>query len=160
MRIAIPVSEGKLDPHFGHCRQFALVDVDRVLKLKPGLSVAIRMRAMLLAAAEKVKEIVVEMMRPQVAAQSIFGKLFGISTQGLAAGITRLAGGQSQFDNPALRKQRHIARAGQQAVPVKTGLQGQYLTLRCLHHPQWFIATDKINRSQLRGEVSLNFFGS
>ena len=29
MRIAIPVSEGKLDPHFGHCRQFALVDVDR-----------------------------------------------------------------------------------------------------------------------------------
>jgi ATP-binding protein involved in chromosome partitioning len=29
MRIAIPVSEGKLDPHFGHCRQFALVDMDR-----------------------------------------------------------------------------------------------------------------------------------
>lgn len=28
MRIAIPVSEGKLDPHFGHCRSFALVDVD------------------------------------------------------------------------------------------------------------------------------------
>ena len=28
MRIAIPVSEGMLDPHFGHCRNFALVDVD------------------------------------------------------------------------------------------------------------------------------------
>ncbi len=28
MRIAIPVSEGKLDPHFGHCKHFALVDVD------------------------------------------------------------------------------------------------------------------------------------
>lgn len=29
MRIAIPVSEGKLDPHFGHCRFFTLMDVDR-----------------------------------------------------------------------------------------------------------------------------------
>ena len=28
MRIAIPVSDGRLDPHFGHCRQFALIDVD------------------------------------------------------------------------------------------------------------------------------------
>lgn len=28
MRIAIPVSEGQLDPHFGHCRYFALVDVE------------------------------------------------------------------------------------------------------------------------------------
>lgn len=28
MRIAIPVSIGKLDPHFGHCRFFAMVDVD------------------------------------------------------------------------------------------------------------------------------------
>ncbi len=28
MRIAIPVSGGTLDPHFGHCRQFTLVDVD------------------------------------------------------------------------------------------------------------------------------------
>lgn len=28
MRIAIPVSNGTLDPHFGHCRQFALVDVE------------------------------------------------------------------------------------------------------------------------------------
>lgn len=29
MRIAIPVSDGKLDPHFGHCRFFSLMDVDR-----------------------------------------------------------------------------------------------------------------------------------
>lgn len=29
MRIAIPVSNGTLDPHFGHCSQFALVDVER-----------------------------------------------------------------------------------------------------------------------------------
>ncbi len=29
MRIAIPVSDGKLDPHFGHCRFFTLMDVDR-----------------------------------------------------------------------------------------------------------------------------------
>lgn len=28
MRLAIPVSEGQLDPHFGHCRHFALVDVE------------------------------------------------------------------------------------------------------------------------------------
>ncbi|HPO16827.1 MAG TPA: NifB/NifX family molybdenum-iron cluster-binding protein [Candidatus Hydrogenedentes bacterium] len=28
MRIAIPVAEGKLAMHFGHCKQFALVDVD------------------------------------------------------------------------------------------------------------------------------------
>lgn len=28
MRIAIPVSNGTLDPHFGHCRQFALLDVE------------------------------------------------------------------------------------------------------------------------------------
>jgi predicted Fe-Mo cluster-binding NifX family protein len=27
MRIAIPISEGKLDPHFGHCKLFSLVDV-------------------------------------------------------------------------------------------------------------------------------------
>jgi len=32
MRIAIPVSENKLDPHFGHCQVFALVDVDREAK--------------------------------------------------------------------------------------------------------------------------------
>jgi len=28
MRIAIPLTEGKLSQHFGHCRQFAVVDVD------------------------------------------------------------------------------------------------------------------------------------
>jgi len=28
MRIAIPLAEGKLSPHFGHCEQFALIDVD------------------------------------------------------------------------------------------------------------------------------------
>lgn len=28
MRIAIPVSQGRLDPHFGHCRFFALIDAD------------------------------------------------------------------------------------------------------------------------------------
>lgn len=28
MKIAIPVAEGKLCMHFGHCEQFALLDVD------------------------------------------------------------------------------------------------------------------------------------
>lgn len=28
MRIAIPLTEGTLSPHFGHCEEFALVDVD------------------------------------------------------------------------------------------------------------------------------------
>lgn len=28
MKIAIPVSAGRLCPHFGHCEQFALIDVD------------------------------------------------------------------------------------------------------------------------------------
>lgn len=28
MRIAIPLAEGKLAMHFGHCERFALVDVD------------------------------------------------------------------------------------------------------------------------------------
>jgi predicted Fe-Mo cluster-binding NifX family protein len=28
VRIAIPTAEGKLAMHFGHCREFALVDVD------------------------------------------------------------------------------------------------------------------------------------
>ena len=28
MRIVIPVAEGKLAMHFGHCEQFALIDVD------------------------------------------------------------------------------------------------------------------------------------
>jgi len=28
MKYAIPVSEGKLSAHFGHCEQFALIDAD------------------------------------------------------------------------------------------------------------------------------------
>jgi predicted Fe-Mo cluster-binding NifX family protein len=28
MRIAIPLADGKLTVHFGHCEQFALIDVD------------------------------------------------------------------------------------------------------------------------------------
>ncbi len=32
MRIAIPLAEGRLCPHFGHCEQFALVDVDEAAK--------------------------------------------------------------------------------------------------------------------------------
>ncbi len=28
MRIAIPLAEGKLTPHFGHCQTFALINVD------------------------------------------------------------------------------------------------------------------------------------
>jgi predicted Fe-Mo cluster-binding NifX family protein len=28
MRIAIPVVQGRLSPHFGHCEEFALFDVD------------------------------------------------------------------------------------------------------------------------------------
>ena len=28
MRIAIPLAAGKLSAHFGHCEQFALIDVD------------------------------------------------------------------------------------------------------------------------------------
>jgi predicted Fe-Mo cluster-binding NifX family protein len=32
MRIAIPISEGRLAQHFGHCEKFALVDVDPVTK--------------------------------------------------------------------------------------------------------------------------------
>ena len=28
MRIAIPISDGRLSPHFGHCQKFALLDVD------------------------------------------------------------------------------------------------------------------------------------
>ena len=27
-KIAVPTSDGVLDPHFGHCRQFAMVDVE------------------------------------------------------------------------------------------------------------------------------------
>ena len=29
MRIAIPLTGGKLSPHFGHCECFAFIDVDR-----------------------------------------------------------------------------------------------------------------------------------
>ena len=32
MRYAIPVSGGVLSPHFGHCEQFALIDVDDATK--------------------------------------------------------------------------------------------------------------------------------
>jgi predicted Fe-Mo cluster-binding NifX family protein len=32
MRIAIPLADGKLATHFGHCERFALVDVDPVSK--------------------------------------------------------------------------------------------------------------------------------
>jgi len=32
MRIAIPVAEGKLAQHFGHCEEFALIDVDPTTK--------------------------------------------------------------------------------------------------------------------------------
>lgn len=28
MKVAIPLARGKLSPHFGHCEEFALVDVD------------------------------------------------------------------------------------------------------------------------------------
>ena len=33
MRIAIPVAQGKLAMHFGHCEQFALIDVDEKSKV-------------------------------------------------------------------------------------------------------------------------------
>lgn len=32
MRIAIPLAEGKLAMHFGHCQHFAMVDVDPTAK--------------------------------------------------------------------------------------------------------------------------------
>ena len=32
MKIAIPLSEGRLSAHFGHCEQFALIEVDPVSK--------------------------------------------------------------------------------------------------------------------------------
>jgi predicted Fe-Mo cluster-binding NifX family protein len=38
MRIALPMTDGKLGMHFGHCEQFALVDVDlpakRIIKME------------------------------------------------------------------------------------------------------------------------------
>ena len=33
MRIAIPVADGKLSAHFGHCQAFALIDVDEERKI-------------------------------------------------------------------------------------------------------------------------------
>ncbi len=36
MRIAIPLAEGKLATHFGHCLQFALLDVDATDKTISG----------------------------------------------------------------------------------------------------------------------------
>jgi len=32
MRVAIPLADGKLCAHFGHCQQFALMDVDEKTK--------------------------------------------------------------------------------------------------------------------------------
>ena len=32
MKYAVPVSNGKLATHFGHCQQFALIDVDETTK--------------------------------------------------------------------------------------------------------------------------------
>ena len=32
MRYAVPVSDGKLATHFGHCQHFALIDVDEATK--------------------------------------------------------------------------------------------------------------------------------
>jgi len=32
MKYAIPVSQGEMCPHFGHCEQFALIDVDPVTR--------------------------------------------------------------------------------------------------------------------------------
>jgi len=38
MRIAIPLADGKLSPHFGHCERFALIDVNpaeqKIIKLE------------------------------------------------------------------------------------------------------------------------------
>lgn len=33
MRIAIPMADGHLAQHFGHCEKFALIDIDTVTKL-------------------------------------------------------------------------------------------------------------------------------
>jgi predicted Fe-Mo cluster-binding NifX family protein len=38
MKIAIPVADGKLCMHFGHCEQFALVEVDDASKTVTGTS--------------------------------------------------------------------------------------------------------------------------
>jgi len=36
MRYAVPVSNGRLSPHFGHCEHFALIDVDEAKKVITG----------------------------------------------------------------------------------------------------------------------------
>jgi ATP-binding protein involved in chromosome partitioning len=41
MRIAVPVSDGRLAAHFGHCEQFALIDVDQTRKEITGKEFAI-----------------------------------------------------------------------------------------------------------------------
>ena len=33
MRIAIPLADGRLSMHFGHCEQFAIIDVDPAAKI-------------------------------------------------------------------------------------------------------------------------------
>ena len=32
VKYAVPVSGGKVCPHFGHCEQFALIDIDEAKK--------------------------------------------------------------------------------------------------------------------------------
>ena len=32
MRYALPITDGKVSPHFGHCEQFALIDVDEAAR--------------------------------------------------------------------------------------------------------------------------------
>ncbi|MGE0109001.1 MAG: NifB/NifX family molybdenum-iron cluster-binding protein [Bdellovibrionales bacterium] len=36
MKIAIPTSDGKLDPHFGHCQLFTFIEVDEEAKTITG----------------------------------------------------------------------------------------------------------------------------
>lgn len=39
MKIAIPLDKGRLAAHFGHCEQFALVDVDEAARTHDGTTV-------------------------------------------------------------------------------------------------------------------------
>ena len=39
MKIAIPLADGKLSMHFGHCEEFALVDVDENTKTIKGKTI-------------------------------------------------------------------------------------------------------------------------
>lgn len=39
MKIAIPLADGRLAMHFGHCEQFALVDVDETTRQHRGTTV-------------------------------------------------------------------------------------------------------------------------